>query len=66
MRCGYRLRLDVNATKLDHDGCYLEELHLRSAGNPLRLLFLTRRVLGTDDSLVLGLVVLHTCLTLQI
>jgi hypothetical protein len=36
MRCGYRFRLDVNATKLDHDGCYLEELHLRSAGNPLR------------------------------
>jgi len=35
MRCGYRLRLDVNTTKLDH-GCYLEELHLRSAGNPLR------------------------------
>jgi hypothetical protein len=36
MQCGYCLRLDVNTTNLDHDGCYLGEVHLRSAGNPLQ------------------------------
>jgi hypothetical protein len=42
MRCGYRLRLDVNMPKLDHDGCYLEELRLRSAGNPLQAAILLK------------------------